>query len=94
MIGSTVCLPSPQLIEPCCSDHPTSSHHHSQHGKFYENQPYYCCRRQCLHPLQALAIAVKLRVKDVIIHLRFLCFHRFHGIVHILFWYYIFHWFS
>ncbi|MPC46785.1 hypothetical protein E2C01_040511 [Portunus trituberculatus] len=37
---------------------------------------------------QAHAIAVHLLVKDVIIHLRFLCFLRFH----ILFWYYIFHW--
>ncbi|MPC41371.1 Autophagy protein 12-like [Portunus trituberculatus] len=40
----------------------------------------------------ALAVAVHLRVKDVIIHLPFICFHRFHGFVHILFWYYIFHW--
>ncbi|MPC57800.1 hypothetical protein E2C01_051788 [Portunus trituberculatus] len=44
--------------------------------------------RQCLHPSQAHAVAVHLLVKDVIIHLRFLCFH---GMVHILFWYYIFH---
>ncbi|MPC24286.1 hypothetical protein E2C01_017367 [Portunus trituberculatus] len=43
-------------------------------------------------PSQALGVAVHLRIKDVIIHLRFLCFHRFYGIVHILFWYYIFHW--
>ncbi|MPC40912.1 hypothetical protein E2C01_034486 [Portunus trituberculatus] len=47
---------------------------------------------QCLHPSQAHAVAVHLLVKDVIIHLRFLCFLHFHGIFHILFWYYIFHW--
>ncbi|MPC50546.1 hypothetical protein E2C01_044375 [Portunus trituberculatus] len=40
----------------------------------------------------ALTVTVHLQVKDVIFHLRFFCFHRFYGIVHILFWYYIFHW--
>ncbi|MPC49847.1 hypothetical protein E2C01_043662 [Portunus trituberculatus] len=45
-----------------------------------------------IHPSQAHAVAVHLLVKDVIIHLHFLCFLCFHGIVHI-FWYYIFHWY-
>ncbi|MPC95897.1 hypothetical protein E2C01_091127 [Portunus trituberculatus] len=45
-----------------------------------------------IRPTQSHAIAVHLLVKDIIIHLRFLCFLRFHRIVHFLFWYYIFHW--
>ncbi|MPC69427.1 hypothetical protein E2C01_063652 [Portunus trituberculatus] len=45
VVGSNVCSPSLQLIEPRRPDHAASPFHHRQHGKFYEeNQPYYCCR--------------------------------------------------
>ncbi|MPC29214.1 hypothetical protein E2C01_022436 [Portunus trituberculatus] len=45
VVGSSVCLPSHQLIEACSPDHAASPFYYRQRGKFYkENQPYYCCR--------------------------------------------------